>query len=173
MEGARCVLVVDDDQGVRETFAYVLTLAGYTVQIAATAEEALRCVGQDRPDAILVDLKMPLINGAGFLFRLRKNPANRDIAVAVITAAPVLDEETIDDLRTLRAQIWHKPLSIEDIQQIARALVADAPASAASTVDHRPAPAAPAIHVAGPSLDRCVTRDARGQNTRGLPPRRE
>ncbi len=123
MEATRCVLVVDDDQGVRETFAYVLALEGYSVRIAATAEEALRYVGQERPDAILLDLKMPLINGAGFMFRLRADPANQDIAVAVITAAPVLDDATIDDLRTLRAEVWHKPLSIEEIQQIARALM--------------------------------------------------
>jgi CheY-like chemotaxis protein len=138
MAAARCVLVVDDDEGVRETFAYVLALEGYTVRSAATAEEALGYVEYNRPDAILLDLKMPLINGAGFLYRLRKNPANQAIAVAVITAAPVLDEGTIDDLRTLGAQVWHKPLSIEDIQQIARVLT-EAPASATAAGADRPA----------------------------------
>ena len=128
MAAARCVLIVDDDEGVRETFAYVLALEGYVVRSAATAEEALGYVEYERPDAILLDLKMPLINGAGFLYRMRKNPANQAIAVAIITAEPVLDEGTIDDLRTLRAQVWHKPLSIEDIQQIAR-LLTEAPAA--------------------------------------------
>ena len=136
MAAARCVLIVDDDEGVRETFAYVLALEGYIVRSAATAEEALGYVEYERPDAILLDLKMPLINGAGFLYRLRKNPANQAIAVAIITAEPVLDEGTVDDLRTLNAQVWHKPLSIEDVQQIARVLT---DASATAAVADRPA----------------------------------
>jgi DNA-binding response OmpR family regulator len=158
MEAAPCVLIVDDDEGVRETFAYVLTLEGYSVRIAATAEEALAYVDLDRPDAILVDLKMPMINGAGFLFRLRKDPANRDIAVAVITAEPAVDDATVDDLKALRAKVWHKPLSIEEIQQIARALMADAAATRKR--------AAADIHTTAPSVERPETHDAPEPHTR-------
>ena len=122
MGPARRVLVIDDDEGVRLTFSRVLRLDGYNVQVAATAEEALGEVEQERPDAILLDLKMPLINGVGFLYRLRENPANQDIPVGVITGAPVLDDATVNDLRALNAQIWFKPLSIEDIQQVAQTL---------------------------------------------------
>ena len=120
---ARRVLVIDDDEGVRLTFSRVLRLDGHRVQVAATAEEALEDVDQERPDAILVDLKMPLINGVGFLYRLRQDPANQDIAVGVITGAPVLDDATVNDLRALNAHVWFKPLSIEDIQQVARTLL--------------------------------------------------
>ena len=121
---ARRVLVIDDDEGIRSAFSRVLTLEGYSVQVAATAEEALVQVDQKRPDAILLDLKMPLINGVGFLYRLRQDPANRDIAVAVITGALALDDATVDDLRTLNAQVWHKPLSLEEIRRIVRTLLA-------------------------------------------------
>ncbi len=110
MGPARHVLVIDDDEGVRLTFSRVLRLDGHRVQVAATAEEALSDVEQERPDAILLDLKMPLINGVGFLFRLRQDPANDHIPPAVITGAPVLDDATITDLRALNAQVWHKPL---------------------------------------------------------------
>lgn len=123
MASAGRVLVIDDDEGVRLTFSRVLRLDGYSVQVAATAEEALGEVEQERPDAILLDLKMPLINGVGFLYRLRQDPANRDIAVGVITGAPALDDATVTDLRMLCAQVWHKPLSIEEIQQVARTLL--------------------------------------------------
>jgi CheY-like chemotaxis protein len=117
------VLVVDDDEGVRLTFARVLRLEGYCVQVAATAEEALGQVQHERPDAILVDLKMSFINGVGFLYRLRHDPANRDIAVGVITGATSLDDETVNDLRVLSAEVWHKPLALEEIQQVARTLL--------------------------------------------------
>jgi len=123
MAPARRVLVVDDDEGIRLTFSRVLTLEGYGVRVAATAEEALSQVEEDRPDAILLDLKMPLINGVGFLYRLRQDPANRQIAVAVITGATILDEATVSDLRTLNAQVWYKPLSFEEIQQVAQTLL--------------------------------------------------
>ena len=123
MVAARRVLVIDDDEGVRLTFSRVLRLDGHNVQVAATAEEALGEVEQQRPDAILLDLKMPLINGVGFLYRLRQNPANQDIAVGVITGAPVLDDATVNDLRALNAQVWFKPLSIEDIQLVAQTLL--------------------------------------------------
>jgi CheY-like chemotaxis protein len=123
MGAARRVLVIDDDEGVRLTFSRVLRLDGHTVQVAATAEEALGEVEQERPDAILLDLKMPLINGVGFLYRLRQNPANQDIAVGVITGAPMLDDATVNDLRALNAQVWFKPLSIEEIQQVAQTLL--------------------------------------------------
>jgi CheY-like chemotaxis protein len=123
MGAARRVLVIDDDEGVRLTFSRVLRLDGHNVQVAASAEEALGEVEQERPDAILLDLKMPLINGVGFLYRLRENPANQDIAVGVITGAPVLDDATVNDLRALNAQVWFKPLSIEDIQRVAQTLL--------------------------------------------------
>jgi CheY-like chemotaxis protein len=117
------VLVIDDDEAVRLTFSHVLKLEGYSVQVAATAVEALGSVEHERPDAILLDLKMPFINGVGFLYRLRQDPANRDIAVAVITGVPALDDATVTDLRALSALVCYKPLSIEDIQEVARTLL--------------------------------------------------
>lgn len=119
----RRVLVVDDDDGVRLLFARTLMQDGYAVAVAATAEEALQKIEQGRPDAILLDLKMPLINGVGFLYRLRESPANQDIRVGVITGTTSLDDATLNDLRVLNAQVWHKPLSIKDLQQVARTLL--------------------------------------------------
>jgi two-component system response regulator PrrA len=123
MAPPRSVLVVDDDEGVGLTFSHVLRLEGFSVQVATSAQEALRQVAIRRPDAILLDLTMPLINGVGFLYRLRQDPTNHDIAVGVITGRPVLDAGTAADLDALNAQLWHKPLSIEDIQMIARTLL--------------------------------------------------
>jgi two-component system, OmpR family, response regulator MprA len=118
------VLVIDDDEALRSVFARALTREGYRVQVAATAEEALGQVALERPDAILLDLKMPLINGVGFLYRLRENPANKDIPVALITGERALDDATANDLLTLSARVWHKPLSLDDLRGVARTLLA-------------------------------------------------
>jgi CheY-like chemotaxis protein len=120
--GAR-FLILDDDEGVRLTFGKALALQGYRVQAAGSAREALYLIACERPDAILVDLKMPLVNGVGFLYRLRADPINQDISVGVITGEIEVDDATTDDLTTLRARVWHKPLSIDDIHDIARTLL--------------------------------------------------
>jgi CheY-like chemotaxis protein len=112
------VLVVDDDEALRSVYSRVLTKEGYAVQMAASAEDALAYVKQERPDAILLDLRMPLINGVGFLYRLRQDPANQNIA-----GETTLDESTIGDLRTLSAQVWHKPLSLDEIRRVTRELL--------------------------------------------------
>ena len=117
------VLVVDDDEALRSVYSRVLTKEGYAVRLAASAEDALAYVKEERPDAILLDLRMPLINGVGFLYRLRQDPANQSIAVALITGETTLDEPTIGDIRTLSAQVWHKPLSLDDIRRVTRALL--------------------------------------------------
>jgi DNA-binding response OmpR family regulator len=126
----RRVLVIDDDEGLRSAYSRVLTREGYSVHMAASAEDALAYVKQERPDAILLDLRMPLINGVGFLYRLRQDPANQHIAVALITGERTLDDSTITDLRALSAQVWHKPLSLDDIRRVARTLLNREPAEA-------------------------------------------
>ena len=65
------ILIVDDDEGVTQTFARMLRLEGYQVRTAMNAETGLREAEHSRPDAIILDLRMPLVDGLGFLRRLR------------------------------------------------------------------------------------------------------
>jgi len=65
------ILIVDDDEGVTTTFARMLRLEGYQVHTAATAEKGLAEAEQNHPDAIILDMRMPLVDGLGFLRRLR------------------------------------------------------------------------------------------------------
>ena len=59
------ILIVDDDEGVTQTFARMLRLEGYQVRTAISAETGLREAEQNRPDAIILDLRMPLVDGLG------------------------------------------------------------------------------------------------------------
>ena len=65
------ILIVDDDEAVTETFARMLKLEGYQVRTAVNAQKGLEEAEQSRPDAIILDLRMPLVDGLGFLRRLR------------------------------------------------------------------------------------------------------
>jgi two-component system OmpR family response regulator len=122
MSAAR-VLVIDDDENVCVLFSRALKAAGYDVGTATTAEEALSLLREARPSAIFLDLKMPYVNGAGFLFRLRNDPTVRDIPVAVITGMTNLDRATLADITALGARVWYKPLSIQEIADVARTLL--------------------------------------------------
>jgi DNA-binding response OmpR family regulator len=117
------VLVVDDDDNIRLLFKRALKLEGYDVGTAETAEEGLSLIQACAPSAIFLDLKMPYVNGAGFLFRLRENPETRHIPVAVITGLPNVDEATLKELDALGARVWYKPLSIAEIAEVARTLL--------------------------------------------------
>ena len=121
------LLIIDDDEGVTQTFAGILRLEGHQVRTAANAFEGLREVEVFRPDAIILDLRMPLINGLGFLYRLRGFADTCRVPVAMITADCTLDEESTNELRDLGAHLWLKPLWTEDLISIADTLLADSP----------------------------------------------
>jgi DNA-binding response OmpR family regulator len=120
---AASIVIVDDDQGVRETFAQTLRLEGYEVRTAPNAEAGLRTVETGRTDAIIVDLRMPLINGLGFLYRLRAQHAHTDVPVAIITGDYCVKDTLAAELQELGARLLFKPLWVEDIVDLTRTLL--------------------------------------------------
>ena len=74
------ILIVDDDEAVTQTFARMLELEGYAVRTAVNAETGLRAASEHMPDAIILDLRMPLMDGLGFLRRLRGHEASKKYA---------------------------------------------------------------------------------------------
>jgi DNA-binding response OmpR family regulator len=117
------LLIVDDDVSTTETFAQILTLEGYDVRTAATAESGLREFEAAHPDAIILDLRMPFINGLGLLYRLRAAEPHRQTPVVVVTGDQCLDDSVISELRDLGAEVRFKPLWLEDLLTVARSLV--------------------------------------------------
>ena len=117
------VLVVDDDEGVTQTFARVLRLEGYQVRTAASAEKGLIEAEQRHPDAIILDLRMPLVDGLGFLRRLRARDGQHDTPVAIVTGDYFLDDSVSTELRELGAELRFKPLWLEDLVGLARDLL--------------------------------------------------
>jgi CheY-like chemotaxis protein/anti-sigma regulatory factor (Ser/Thr protein kinase) len=83
--GAR-VLVVDDDDAMRDRLAEHLKEAGLEVQMASDGMEGLEMVNREAPDAVVLDLDMPLMDGFAFLDRLRASPYHTGLPVIVVTA---------------------------------------------------------------------------------------
>ena len=117
------LLVVDDDLAVRETFAEALRREGHSVRTAATAAAALDEVELWRPDAILLDYRMGLINGVGFLYRLRAHESVAHTPVAVITGHVDPEDTLAAECARLGAAIYFKPVRLEDVSAIARGLL--------------------------------------------------
>ena len=82
MSGER-ILVVEDDEGIRESLRYSLEEAGYSVQEAAEGASALRLARQLRPELILLDVMLPGLSGVEVLKALRKGSA---VPVILVTA---------------------------------------------------------------------------------------
>ena len=80
-----CVLVVDDNHDVAESTAVLLRLAGCEVHLAHDGEEALRLVPRVRPDAVLLDIGLPRMNGYEVAERIRSDPENRDVLIVAVS----------------------------------------------------------------------------------------
>jgi two-component system response regulator PrrA len=117
------ILIVDDDEGVTTTFARMLRLEGYDVYTAMNAETGLREAEATAPDAIILDLRMPLVDGLGFLRRLRSIDQYREVPVAIVTGDYFLDDAISAELRELGAELKFKPLWLEDLVGLARMLL--------------------------------------------------
>jgi len=117
------ILIVDDDEGVTQTFSRMLRLEGYQVRTAMSAEKGLVEAEEHHPDAIILDLRMPLVDGLGFLRRLRARDDQRATPVAIVTGDYFLDESVSNELHELGAELRFKPLWLEDLVGLARTLL--------------------------------------------------
>lgn len=117
------ILIVDDDEAVTQTFARMLELEGYAVRTAVNAETGLREAEAHRPDAIILDLRMPLMDGLGFLRQLRANVSQHDTPVAIVTGDYFLDDAVSNELRQLGAELKFKPMWLEDLVGLAKTLL--------------------------------------------------
>ena len=93
------------------------------VGTALNAESGLQQADILNPDAIIVDLRMPLINGLGFLYRLREREGYRHTPVAIVTADYTLDDSIPRELAELGAELHFKPLWLEDVVDLAHSLL--------------------------------------------------
>ena len=103
------VLIVDDDNDTREALEEALGEAGFTVGQAASGAEALRRIAEHgEPDVILLDLRMPDMDGEQFLERMRKGSAR----VIILTAD---SPERIFHLAR-EAKLLSKPIDLESLE---------------------------------------------------------
>ena len=121
----RTILIVDDDRSVADTFSRMLKLEGFRVATALSAESGLELADSVRPDAIILDMRMPITNGLQFLRLIRSRPHLVQAPVAIVTGDYFLPDPVQHELKSLGATIRFKPLWLEDLISLARTLVSE------------------------------------------------
>lgn len=127
---AQRILLVEDAVDIREMWRLWLTFRGFHVDAAGDGAEALRLASVCRPDLVLMDLWMPIMDGVEAIRRLRARPSTADVPIIAITAdtsttaverarasgcdqfvaKPVMPEELLDHIRAaLRPRKRRRP----------------------------------------------------------------
>ncbi len=101
----------------------MLRLEGYEVWSALSAEEGLRLAQVHKPNAVLLDLRMPLASGLQFLRAIRDVPELSATPVAIVTGDYYLDDAQADEIRALKAQLRFKPLWLDELVALASDLL--------------------------------------------------
>ena len=123
MDGPSTILVVDDELRDLEMMADVLDSAGYSPLAARGGREALEILERTRPDAVLLDLLMPEIDGFEVIRRIKENPTLHDIPIFVLTAKDLTEVDIALLTRETRA-FFRKahPWKEELLQQVRQAV---------------------------------------------------
>ncbi|MDP3732145.1 MAG: response regulator [Candidatus Omnitrophota bacterium] len=86
------VLIVDDEEIVREVLSYAIKGRGFIIEDARNGREALEKVAQGRPDIIILDVAMPEMDGLQVCKQLRENPYTRNIPIIFLSAQRDIDK---------------------------------------------------------------------------------
>ena len=82
----RTILIVDDEFGSTDVLAAALEDEGYRVFTASNGKRGLERLAENKPDLVLLDFMMPLMNGAHMAAAMREDPAYRDIPIIMMSA---------------------------------------------------------------------------------------
>jgi CheY-like chemotaxis protein len=117
------ILVVDDDPTVGLTFSRILERDGHHVVLAESAADGLVAVEQEEPDAVILDMRMPLMGGLEFLRRVRRDGPALTLPVGIVTGDYFMKDDVLAELASLGATVRYKPVWMDDLQALTRDLL--------------------------------------------------
>src|SRR5215217_7001201 len=89
----KCILVVEDQEDNRQILRDLLKSADYEMIEAETGEEALAAVAKRRPDLILMDIQLPILDGYETTRRIKADPAMRSVPIIAVTSYALSGDE--------------------------------------------------------------------------------
>jgi len=117
------ILVVDDEDDVRNLLGLIFRDAGYTVITAVNGKEAVQKARSEKPDLIFLDILMPIMDGFEACAQLKGDPSTRDIFVAFLTAKD-MPQDWDRGLQSEADVYIAKPFNNERLLFVARELLA-------------------------------------------------
>lgn len=109
------ILLVEDDQSLREIYSIRLTAEGFEIVSASDGEEALALAVKEKPDLILSDVMMPKISGFDMLDILRSTPETKDVRVIMMTALSSEDQRERGEKLGADRYLVKSQVGIEDV----------------------------------------------------------
>lgn len=119
------VMIVEDDESLREIYAIRLTAEGYAVVSARDGEEALAVAVKEKPDLIVSDVMMPKISGFDMLDILRSTPETQNIKVIMMTALSSEDQRVRGENLGADRYIVKSQVGIEDVVNVVHEVLGD------------------------------------------------
>jgi CheY-like chemotaxis protein len=117
------ILVVDDEDDVRNLLVMIFRDAGYDVASAQNGKEAVEKARKEKPDLIFLDILMPVMDGFEACSRLKKDPTTKDIFIAFLTAKD-MPQDWDRGLQSEADVYIAKPFNNERLLFVARELLA-------------------------------------------------
>jgi len=116
LQGPGKVLVVDDDRDTRDLLQTALEQRGFSIVLTSSGKRALTLARQERPNLILLDLKLPGMDGYEVLQRLKSMPETVEIPVVIITGSLTDEELKQQKLLSLgAARFMTKPFAVDEL----------------------------------------------------------
>ena len=117
------ILIIDDDEGIRKLFSRMLRKAGYSVFTAASGHEAMTLLDKDAYRLILLDLKMPGMDGTDTLREIRKK--DKAVPVYIVTG---FENEYFETLKKIREdgigfELLKKPIEQEQLLSVVKGVL--------------------------------------------------
>ena len=108
------LLLIEDDEAVRTALEMSLTRQGHRVVTAATGEDGMKMLREQRPDLIVLDLSMPRMDGEELLGKLREDPELRDLPVLLVSTESKRARSLVD--KRLVAGFLAKPIEAPSLR---------------------------------------------------------
>ena len=113
------VLIVDDEPEVLSSLGNILRRINYEILTAATGTEAIKSIGSEKPDLIILDVMLPDMDGGDVAAAIERNPATAQIPIIFVTGVITKQEET-KELKSGKHYVLAKPVTVEDLQKTIR-----------------------------------------------------
>jgi two-component system, cell cycle response regulator DivK len=115
--GTKKILIVEDNADLRDLLTIVIRRLGHEVAVAITGEEAVERASAIKPDLILMDIRLPNLNGVEATKQIKADPSTKDIPVVILSAFS-MSSHGRHAIEAGAVEVLQKPVSATDIEQV-------------------------------------------------------